>query len=193
MCIKALPVVLGLLVASGVALADSDGYFCTGRGYLAHQWNGLSVPTPGHVLTVTFVGGPEGLAPPLSLELPSFQVHGMKCNHDSVELRGYDAVHVVGLSRESGLTLRQEVPVEWSVKLAGFEGRNLADYAVPGVVPIESDDPDHVHVLVTTREEQHAPGLVRHHTRTELVRLDAAGGVLERREIYGGVFEETVD
>ena len=49
-------VVMGVCIP-GVAYADSDGYYCTGRGYLAYQFGMAPMPVAPHrVVTLTSSG-----------------------------------------------------------------------------------------------------------------------------------------
>ncbi len=54
----------------GTAYADSDGYYCIGRGYLAYQFGLAAPPTRPHRLTVIRFGDVSGIQPPAVLELP---------------------------------------------------------------------------------------------------------------------------
>jgi hypothetical protein len=183
-----------LLATLVPALADSDGYYCTGPGFVAYQFNNISVATEGHVLTVIRVGTESGIAEPLTITLPSFQVHGMKCNHESVELRGWSTVHLVEFSDSGDLRIGPVIEIPPETRLQGFGSENLGDWSRSATVPIESTDPEQTYELVVRkREENMQPAGVLHHTTTELVRRAHNGQVVERRLLYEGTFEETVD
>ncbi len=98
-----------LAVASpGVAYADSDGYYCIGRGYLAYQFGMAPLPIAPHRLYVIRTGGPEGIPEPVALELPQFQVHGMRCGEGWVDVAAFTAVYRVMLDK-SDHPVRYEV------------------------------------------------------------------------------------
>ena len=79
------------------AYADSDGYCCTGPGYLAYQF-GLAAPPVGeHRLYVIPVYGGEGVPEPVVLSLPQFQVHGMLCGENWIEVASFTDVYRVTL------------------------------------------------------------------------------------------------
>jgi len=76
---------------------DSDGYYCTGSEYLAYQF-GLAAPSSRvHHLHVVPFRPDQIMAPPMTLELPQFQVHGLVCGDRSVRLAAWEAVYTVGL------------------------------------------------------------------------------------------------
>src|SRR5687767_15632826 len=80
----------------GMAYADSDGYYCTGRGYLAYQFGMApsSVVTP-HRLYVLRIGTSGGIAEPAELELPAFQVHGLRCGDGWIDVASFTATYRV--------------------------------------------------------------------------------------------------
>lgn len=183
------------LAAAFVALAtaaqaDSDGYYCAGRGYLAYQWNGISVPTDGHVLRIVALDG-QG-AEPFEVSLESFQVHGMKCGSERVELRSWNAIYSVGLSRERHGTFESKRSFD-ELNPAGFTQSNLGDHSVEGVTLLDSADPEHVYELVIEKSDQAHEGLILHRTTTTLVRRKRSGEVTLRRTLYEGEAEEFID
>lgn len=89
-------VVLGACMP-GVAYADSDGYYCTGRGYLAYQFGMAPKPVAPHRLYVISTRGPQGIPEPAVLELPQFQVHGMLCGEGWIDVASFTAVYRVTL------------------------------------------------------------------------------------------------
>ena len=93
---------------AGVAHADSDGYYCIGRSYLAYQFGMAPLPVAPHLLYVIRTRGPEGIPEPVALELPQFQVHGMRCGEGWIEVAAFTAVYRVILD-ESDRPIRYEV------------------------------------------------------------------------------------
>ena len=90
----ALGLLLGMTVVS--AQADSDGYYCSGDDYLAYEFRFTDGGTTHRLYLVRF-SAEEGMAGPVELSLPEFQVHGMRCAEDSVEVLGWDSVYRVDL------------------------------------------------------------------------------------------------
>jgi hypothetical protein len=174
--------------------ADSDGYYCVGPGFIAYQFSGVSVATNGHVLTVVRVGEEPGIGEARTVTLPGFQVHGMKCNHDSVELRAWDAVHVVDLSDPGRPRVGPVASIPRETLLQGFRSENLGDWSRPAVVPIDAADSEHGYELVIRKQEEEIePAGILHRTTAELIRKDHDGRAVDRRVLYEGEFEETVD
>ena len=84
-------------LGAGTAYADSDGYYCIGRGYLAFQF-GLAAPSPKpHRLSVIRFSGAPGIPPPAVLDLPRFQVHGMQCGEGWIDVASFTAIYHVTL------------------------------------------------------------------------------------------------
>ena len=79
----------------GAAMADSDGYYCTGPGYLAYQFGFAAPPVGLHRLHIIRFGGAAGVQAPIVFDLPQFQVHGIRCGDRSVRLAAYDAIYTV--------------------------------------------------------------------------------------------------
>ena len=99
---------LALVVLAGPLHADSDGYYCASPGVLAWQVAFSGGPDglpprdrdgrPAHRLYILRYGPGVGISRPTSVDLPSFQSHGMRCGQDTVHVAGWEAVHAVALS-----------------------------------------------------------------------------------------------
>jgi hypothetical protein len=187
---RTVSLVAAVMALSGAAWADSDGYYCAGHGYLAYQWNGISVPTDGHVLRIIALEG-QGLAP-FEVSLERFQVHGMKCGPERVELRGWDAIYSVELSKERHGVYQGKRSID-ALDPAGFTQSNLADLSVAGVTRLDATDAEHVYELVIEKGEQAREALILHRTTTTLVRRTRSGEIVLRRTLYEGEAEETID
>jgi hypothetical protein len=92
----------------GTAYADSDGYYCIGRGYLAYQFGFAAPSTRPHRLSVIRFAGASGIQPPAVLDLPQFQVHGMQCGEGWIDVASFTAIYHVTLD-ESGRPVRYAV------------------------------------------------------------------------------------
>src|SRR5213593_1183747 len=84
-------------LGAGTAYADSDGYYCIGRGYLAYQFGFAAPSTRPHRLSVIRFAGASGIQPPAVLELPQFQVHGMQCGEGWIDVASFTAIYHVTL------------------------------------------------------------------------------------------------
>src|SRR5688572_26411117 len=85
------------LLTPGIALADSDGYYCVGNGFVAYEM-ASSQPGGRHVLHIVRVARGSGISrmPPIALD--NFQVHGMTCRENGVDLHGWTTRYSVELS-----------------------------------------------------------------------------------------------
>ena len=92
----------------GTAYADSDGYYCIGRGYLAYQFGFAAPSTRPHRLSVVRFLGTSGIQPPAVLDLPQFQVHGMQCGEGWIDVASFTAIYRVTLD-ESDRPVRYAV------------------------------------------------------------------------------------
>ena len=103
-------IVLLVLIPLGVgtAYADSDGYYCIGRGYLAYQFGFAAPSIRPHRLSVIRFSGASGIQSPAVLDLPQFQVHGMQCGEGWIDVAAFTAIYHVTLD-ESDRPVRYEV------------------------------------------------------------------------------------
>jgi hypothetical protein len=165
-----------MLLIATPAFADSDGYYCTGAGFIAYQFGGAAPqPRPHqlHILRVNADGSTSALAP---FTLPDFQVHGMRCHADAVEVAAFDVVHVVHLDRDLApidFTLARRSG-EWAAITKSLRRISLAPERT-----IIARDPAGAAVVVETAasDVQRCHGTVT----SRIVRLDAAG-----RELAAG-------
>ena len=106
----------------GVARADSDGYYCVGPGYLAYQFGMAPLPIAPHRLHVLSTHAAPGIPEPAMLELPQFQVHGLRCGDGWIEVASFTAVYRVTLDNSKRpvryethqFDVRQKVPPEFN-------------------------------------------------------------------------------
>jgi hypothetical protein len=96
-CLRLAAFVLFGLAVPAVAYADSDGYYCTGRGYLAYQFGMAPMPVAPHKVNVISLRGPQGIPEPAVLELPQFQVHGMLCGDGWIDIASFTTVYRITL------------------------------------------------------------------------------------------------
>jgi hypothetical protein len=85
------------LVSPRSAYADSDGYYCNGPGYLAYQFGMAAPPVAEHRLFVLRTNGARGIPEPVAFALPQFQVHGIVCGEDWIEVASLTDVYRVTL------------------------------------------------------------------------------------------------
>ncbi len=181
-----------LLPAS--AAADSDGYFCTGRGYLAYETRFATTPSR-HELHVVRFSTTRGIVADQPVILDDFQVHGMRCLPSKVELVGWTMTYSVDISGS-----RQQPPRTVESGLRGVDqGKatdNLGRLSKPQVVTLEADGEDRFQ-LVIARVSQRVSGGLEHHTVSRLIRRGATRRpgreILDSLQLFEGVFLETID
>ncbi len=191
-------VLLTLLLAACPALADSDGYYCIGDGYLAYELRELASTQPTHTLRIVAVGGPDGIAKPATLALEDFQVHGMKCRRDDVILLGSDKSYTVDVSDPGRPRLVAVTALAAGGPVPpGYFAESLSYVRRSSVTRIPSPRKDRTYELeITHREkriEDSSGHAFEHETTSALVEKDSRGGVLRREPLHRGVSEETID
>ena len=92
-----IPLVAILILISTTAKADSDGYFCSSSKFLAYEFWFSNEPSNQHKLYV-YRFGTEPEEEPGWTQIPIFQVYGMKCFDDRVELVGWGKQYVFSVS-----------------------------------------------------------------------------------------------
>ena len=90
-------IVVWLVAPAAPAWADSDGYYCVGRNYIAYQFGLAPPPIAPHHLYVIRLGGTPGIGEPAILELPQFQIHGLLCDVQTIQIASHDAIYTVQL------------------------------------------------------------------------------------------------
>lgn len=188
-----------LFAAAGGAHADSDGYWCTSNGYLAYELRSWSPPGGRHVLNVVRVGGPAGIAEPISVGLEEFQLHGIQCLPDRVVLWSWDKTYTVVLpgggatkAPSSSAHAPGQIPKEHAVK------NSLTGARASSRVSLASADSKHSYALeIEHREEKETTpdrgGAIHHYVKSRVAMRDPDGALSKEKAIYEGAYEETVD
>jgi hypothetical protein len=89
-----------IFLSAQSARADSDGYFCAGKTYIAYQFGLAAPPVAPHNLFVVRFDASGALITPILVQLPQFQVHGMRCLDDRILVASFDSLYSVGLDQE---------------------------------------------------------------------------------------------
>ena len=75
------------------ARADSDGYFCTSKGYLAYELReGITPGVVGHLLRVVRLDSQNGIHNAGEVTLRDLQIHMMTCREQRIEIAGFGTV-----------------------------------------------------------------------------------------------------
>jgi hypothetical protein len=108
--IWAIPLLLLGPFGVGTACADSDGYYCIGRGYLAYQFGVAAPPLGPHHLNIIRIDTATGFEAPVVFDLPQFQVHGILCGEGSIRIAAYDAIYTVQLDERNRPVRYDSIP-----------------------------------------------------------------------------------
>jgi hypothetical protein len=190
---------LVLLCCTPRACADSDGYFCAGKGYLAYEVNKHTPPPKtGHSLQVVRFDSARGIYRAGAVELQNFQVHQMSCGEDRVDIAGWGkyfqkyAVAISGPDELHILNFTEDPARKFDPSKEGPEPANFA-FDKRDAILLESSDAAHKYQLRLTRSEKSVQGGIRHSFRAELLQLDLNGAVLQRLLVYKSQSLETID
>ena len=95
-------VILAIVFLTSSAWADSDGYYCIGPDYVAYQFGLAQPPVAPHRVYVVRLGDEQGIADAGVLQIPQFQVGGMRCGETAIQIEALDALYTVRLDASRG-------------------------------------------------------------------------------------------
>jgi hypothetical protein len=173
--------------------ADSDGYYCAGRGYLAYETRWSSGST-GHLLHVVTFSSARGFARLAPIRLDDFQVHGMTCGAGAVELEGWTTGYTISIADPEHPTVTARA-TRFDPR-TGKEAANLGHWSRAGVTDLHADGAPGEFQLVIARVERAVAGGIEHYTLTDVVWRSSSPGESRLRgseRLFAGVFLETVD
>lgn len=200
---KALVVGLILLaLAAPGARADSDGYYCVGKDYLAVEFRsfntrGLAGP---HVLKIARWDGALGPRWVGEVVVEEFQTHTLTCRPDGIAFEGAGergrgwVSYVVGLDSAGVpriVSHNNEAVYSFPSKAKSVPLPNLGNWARPGVTALPASTPTARFQLRTTLNSQREATGFRHERRTVLEQVDAAGTVRRSLLMSEGVSHES--
>lgn len=175
------------------AAADSDGYYCVGRDYLAYQFGMAPLPIAPHRLYVIRLGGEQDVGEPAGIELPQFQVHGLLCGEKTVQVWAFDALYTVYLD-QSRWPVRYDSIRSGDGQRPIFTGRRQSSlggfgFTIKGLAtqrkPLMKDASGHEFVIEIgpkpTGSDRCHPEIT-----TRLLELSASGKTLRERVLYRG-------
>jgi len=181
------------VVFSASARADSDGYFCTWKGYVAYELRqGITEGVVGHKLRVVRIEPDRGIYVAGEATLLDFEVYHLACSQDRIEISGWHNVvtkYVIDLlpSGELKTVGPTEYPnLRWQdAAKDGPEPPSLALFGPNNPLPVESLDPEHDYKLLRDMSKEESKyGANEWHIKSELVQLDKRGNVLQRLVLY---------
>jgi hypothetical protein len=182
----ALPILLSLFSVAP-ALADSDSFYCTGKGYVAFDLR--SFITEGlnstHVLRVFRFDAEHGIYKAYEWPMKDFQVHAMSCTRDHIVVAGSEdaryAFDIAGLKK-------RETKADGDDDVALSEKGQLG-WSVPGVKTLESSDSEHKYQLVFSNSTKGSEVT----GRAELLQIDPCQKVSQRVLLYERRYTEPPD
>ena len=175
------------------SLADADGYFCAGKGYLAYELRqGITTDVRGHVLRVVRFEPQRGIYPAGEVTLLDFEVYHLTCTEQRIEISGWRNVFTKYAIEFAGTgELKSLGPEE-------YPGRQWSDAAKDGPQPdslrifgprlaplaLQSADPEHDYELLRTLSRRELKEGWEWHSKSELVQRDRKGAILQRFLLY---------
>lgn len=187
--------VLGLFGARSPLVADSDGYYCIGRGYLAYElrWTG---PANAHELRIVRYSEAVGIVELTPLVLEDFQVHEMTCFEDSIEVEGWTIGYTIDLSGlDAPRATHRASRLEAGRDVTGEPMGNLGHWGRAGVADLRSDAVAGTFQLVLARAERSMDGGMERYTLTRLIRRAPKVGAERSEEaviLFEGIFFEPI-
>lgn len=180
-----------LVVLPSAAHADSDGYYCVGPGYVAWETR-FDEDGKGHELHIVRVSAARGIVRFAPIALDDFQVHGMTCGPDTVDLHAWTARYSVQITDSAQTSVSR---IEAIYDPGEVSNGNLGHWAQPGIIVLESDGGEGEFLLVINRTSRPVEGGIERFTFTSIVRRSApgaGGSIVQSLEIFRGVFFESV-
>lgn len=179
-------VLLLSLFSVAPAFADSDSFYCAGKGYIAFDLRsfihpGLNSP---HVLRLFRFDAEHGIYKAGEWPMKDFQIHAMWCTHDRIVVAGTeDARYVFDISghEDRGPSALDDTD------LASLEGQ--LGWSVAGVKSLESSDPQHEYQLILSNSTKDSEVTCT----AELLQIDSHKRVSQRVLLYERRSTETAD
>ena len=180
-------------IGLATAYADSDGYYCIGRGYFAYQFGMNVQQNPPRVSVLrTNISGDRST--PMELTLPPFQVHAMRCGEGWIDVVAFTQVYRVTLDANAN-------PVRYETRSLVDGSRGLSEFPLTPNLALLSRaagtlTPERVvlgetsrgtsYVLVITVSLLPPPERCRTSITTRIVEVDMEGRELGTRPIFQG-------
>ena len=168
------------------AKAASDGYYCAGHNYFAYQFDAASTMSGSQILFVVPLDPNRGMGETRRISLESFQVLGMRCLDDAVDLLSWNRIYRVNL--QDGRTGLAEPQPEDSI-FPDFTNDNLGRWASPArIVPLKTRAGRFSFDLVIDL----SPASSQQRVTSRLQQKDGKK-IVSDREIFSGLQAKTTD
>lgn len=172
------------LVGAAPTFADSDSFYCTGRGYIVFDLRSFIHPDlkAPHVLRLFRFDSERGIYKAAEWSMKDFQIHAMSCTREQIVVSGSENARYVFDVPHEGRGSKAENDVTSSL-----EGQ--LGWSVAGVKALESDDLEHTYQLVLSTSTKGAEVTCR----ANLLQLDSHQKVSQSVLLYERRYEETAD
>ena len=167
--------------------ADSDSFYCTGKGYIAFDLRSFIHPDlkSPHVLRLFRFGSERGIYKAADWPMKDFEIHGMWCMSDRVVVTGSEDARYTfdipghenrdsSVGDDNDVTLSEEGQLGWSVA---------------GVKTLESSDEAHKYQLVLSNSTKDSEVKCT----AELLQIDSHQKVTQRVLLYERQYTESGD
>jgi hypothetical protein len=187
--------------------ADIYGHYCSSKGYIAYELMGdhPNVYKPngdyvkGHLLRIARVEPKRGIYIAGEVSLQSFTVHRMICSQDSIEISGWERSfekYVIGTAGPEGVRIlnHTEDPArKFNPAKDCPDPPDFSPWGRPGeqILQLESDDTDCKYQLRVRRWDAKVKDGIEHHSKAELIRIDARGDTKQHLMLYEDFYLES--
>ena len=171
-----------LLWIALTSFADSDGYYCVSMGYFAYE--SREFHTDGvHRLFIVPLDKSVGIGQRIAVELPDFQLHGMRCTPTAITIFGFDTAYEIDLvDRMMPRYVGAEKPPDMAKLHAGFAARRFGD--TPELPLNVGQNTPGEFVLRVSFNGESFPGGIEYTTIAKIVRLTTTGALIDSRVIF---------
>ena len=191
---RAVTLILSVAAASSALQADSDGYYCVGRDYLAYQIGLAAPPIASHRLYVVQLAGEQAMSAPVVMDIPQFQVHGMLCDQTTVELESFDGVYKVHLDaarRPAGYEFTRWADPQHHPSLSPGGSPRIGGYGffTKGLAlerRLLLKDPSGHQFAIEIEPQLSNSRLCETHITTRLIEVDPSNSVIRQQVLYTG-------
>ena len=170
------------------------------ESYLAYELrSGLTSGVNDHVVKVVKFGPEQGIYAAGEVSLRGFQVHEMTCEKNQIKVSGWGTglqQYVIEISGPQNMHVVEQVEDstrKFDPSKEGPEPGWLRNERQPGVLLLESHDPDHKYQLVFNHSEKSVQGGFEHYTKAEVTQIDSQGKISQRWTLYQHTSLETID
>ena len=183
-------VFLLVLTTVGQVEADSDGYFCSGDGYLMFDQIGSD---GSRIFKVVFFSDRTGVSEPHQISIAYFQTHGLKCETKRVVVAGWKESYIIDLGDGNSISWEKKEGVTHSTT------DNLGLWAKEGEhqYTLNATGSKHSFTLFVTKETktEPAPGGAREDIRvvSKLIHRDTHGKVISSKVLLDLTDQRGID